>query len=251
MAGRWTSASGSSLRPTTPASPTTRPTWPSPITTSAISRARSSTRPVRRGAGARRRRLRGGHRRAVPVRGDPREPVPVPTGATPDSSPSSARPAARSAACCSGTGPRDAAGLERAAAEIRAALDGYERLRSRHPESTEYGEPYAACCQNLGIIHYLRKQPADAFAWFGKAEGEYRETTARRPEEPEAPSVAGESGFRRREPPRRARAGRRRRPGGTSRGRGRSRRHSSAGSPGNRLYQRQLKMTTDLLERLR
>jgi tetratricopeptide (TPR) repeat protein len=147
-------------------------------------------------------------------------------------------------------GPRGDASLERAAAAIRAALEGYEQLKARYPDGTEFSEPYAACCQNLGVIAYLRKQPGKAFEWFGKAEGEYQRLLTSDPKNPRLLQMLGYQAF--------------------SVGnllvaldgpKAEARRYLEKakgiqaalvdGSPGNRLYQRQLKMTTDLLGRLR
>jgi tetratricopeptide (TPR) repeat protein len=147
-------------------------------------------------------------------------------------------------------GPRDAAGLDRASTVIRAALDGYEQLKSRHPESTEFSEPFAACCQNLGIIQFLRKRPDDASAWFGRAESEYQGLLRSDPKNPRLLQLLGNQAFS---------------VGnllvGLDGSKAEARRHLErarriqeglvAESPGNRLYQRQLRMTMALLDRLR
>jgi serine/threonine-protein kinase len=147
-------------------------------------------------------------------------------------------------------GPRGDASLERAAAAMRAALDGYDHLKARYPDGTEFSEPYAACCQNLGVIAYLRKQPGEAFAWFGKAEGEYQRLLTSDPKNPRFLQLLGYQAFS---------------VGnllvGLDGPKAEARRYLEKAkgiqaalvdeSPSNRLYQRQLKMTADLLERLR
>ncbi len=147
-------------------------------------------------------------------------------------------------------GPRDARALDRASAVIQAAIDGYDQLRSRYPETSEFREPFAACCQNLGIIRYLRKQPADAFAWFGRAESAYQGLLRDDPKNPRLLQMLGNQAFsvgnllveqdgskvearRYLEKAKGIQAG------------------LVDGSPGNLLYGRQLRMTNDLLERLR
>ena len=95
-----------------------------------------------------------------------------------------------------------------------------------------------------------RKQPGEAFAWFGKAEGEYQRLLTSDPKNPRLLQMLGYQAFS---------------VGnllvGLDGPKSEARRYLEKakgiqaalvdGSPGNRVYQRQLKMTTDLLQRLR
>jgi serine/threonine protein kinase len=76
------------------------------------------------------------------------------------------------------SGRTDNKTLAEASKFLESAVSGYEQLKSQQETSTEFSEPFAACCQNLGIIQLLRKNLEGGLTSFARAEDEYKKLLA-------------------------------------------------------------------------